>query len=178
MPKISGTTPDVIAWPDRSCTVTLRRVTYKREAPRSDGDTGGVSVTSTPILKRSSRTGYSGDSIGLNSEFSRQVDMLQVHKHRVSNRPIPRVHGTTTSGASGVGRQIECCDRVPPSARTGRCDADSEGPTELVALRSCQGSSVRANGTSPGRALSGVHNGYRQCGELGSVNEVARKNLA
>ncbi|GMN42446.1 hypothetical protein TIFTF001_011658 [Ficus carica] len=34
-----------------SCTVTLRRVTCKREALRSDGDTGGVSATSTPILK-------------------------------------------------------------------------------------------------------------------------------
>ncbi|GMN46543.1 hypothetical protein TIFTF001_015730 [Ficus carica] len=51
MPKIYSTTPDMIAWSDRSCTVTLRRVTYKREAPRSDGDTGGVSATRTSMLK-------------------------------------------------------------------------------------------------------------------------------
>ncbi|GMN23325.1 hypothetical protein TIFTF001_000079 [Ficus carica] len=51
MPKISGTTPDVIALSDQSCTVTLRLVTCKREVPRSNGDTGGVSATSTPILK-------------------------------------------------------------------------------------------------------------------------------
>ncbi|GMN57058.1 hypothetical protein TIFTF001_026178 [Ficus carica] len=51
MSKISGTTPDVIVWSNRSCTITLRRVTYKREAPQSDGDIGMVSVTGTPMLK-------------------------------------------------------------------------------------------------------------------------------
>ncbi|GMN29530.1 hypothetical protein TIFTF001_002463 [Ficus carica] len=198
MSNISGITPDVIAWLDRSCTVTLRRVTCKREAPRSDGDIGGVSVTGTPMLKsvmalRSKwrgrvlarnycpylnrwadplfidvlrGLGCSGDLIGLNSECSQQVDMLQVYRHRVSNRPMLRVHGLQWD------RRIECCDRAPPSACTGRCEANNEGPTELVALRSCHGSSVRANDTGPGCILSGVHGRYRQCGELGPVNEV------
>ncbi|GMN60299.1 hypothetical protein TIFTF001_029389 [Ficus carica] len=51
MPKFFGTTLDVIAWPDQSCKVTLRRVTCKREAPRSDADTGGVSVIGITMLK-------------------------------------------------------------------------------------------------------------------------------
>ena len=51
MPKISGTTPDVIAWSDQSCTVILQQVTCKREAPQSDGDTGEVSAMGTPMLK-------------------------------------------------------------------------------------------------------------------------------
>ncbi|GMN31989.1 hypothetical protein TIFTF001_003491 [Ficus carica] len=34
-----------------TCTVALRWVTCKREAPRSDGDTGGVSAMGTPMLK-------------------------------------------------------------------------------------------------------------------------------
>ncbi|GMN49356.1 hypothetical protein TIFTF001_018530 [Ficus carica] len=51
MSKIFDTTPDEIAWFDRSCTVTLRPVTCKREAPRSDGDTGRVFATGTLILK-------------------------------------------------------------------------------------------------------------------------------
>ncbi|GMN60808.1 hypothetical protein TIFTF001_029906 [Ficus carica] len=34
-----------------TCTVTLRWVTCKRDAPRSDGDASGVSATDTPMLK-------------------------------------------------------------------------------------------------------------------------------
>ncbi|GMN66628.1 hypothetical protein TIFTF001_035693 [Ficus carica] len=70
------------------------------EAPRSDGDTGWVSATGTPMLK----------SYG-------------------SNGPVPRVHGSVsgdtrvsevedvTSGVAGyvfdVRRRTECCDRGP-----------------------------------------------------------------
>ncbi|GMN46077.1 hypothetical protein TIFTF001_015261 [Ficus carica] len=76
MPKISGTTSDVIARSDRSCIVTLWRVTCKREAPRSDGDTGGASVIDTRMLKR-----YE------------------------SNRLVPRVHGLV-SGDTRAMRQM------------------------------------------------------------------------
>ncbi|GMN60406.1 hypothetical protein TIFTF001_029518 [Ficus carica] len=55
--------------------------------------------------------------------------------------------GAATSGASGVGQRIECCDRAPPLAPTGRCNADNEGPTEIGALRSCP--SINLVGSGP-----------------------------
>ncbi|GMN66982.1 hypothetical protein TIFTF001_036050 [Ficus carica] len=51
MPKISGTTPKMIARCGRPCTVTLYLVVCKREAARNNGDTGQVSATGTPMLK-------------------------------------------------------------------------------------------------------------------------------
>ncbi|GMN48234.1 hypothetical protein TIFTF001_017418 [Ficus carica] len=51
MPKISGTTLNVVARLGQSCTVTMHLVTCKKEVPRSDGDTSGVSAKSTPMLK-------------------------------------------------------------------------------------------------------------------------------
>ena len=48
MPKIFDTTPDGITWRDQPCTVMLRLVARKREAPQSKGDT---SIKGTPMLK-------------------------------------------------------------------------------------------------------------------------------
>ncbi|GMN49570.1 hypothetical protein TIFTF001_018745 [Ficus carica] len=98
-------------------------VTYKMEAPQSDGDTGGVSATGTPMHVLLG-LGCLGDPIGLNSECSRR--------------------GTAVSPDGG------------------RCDADSEGPTELEALKSCPERYARANGTSPGHDLSKVHGVHQQ----------------
>ncbi|GMN58631.1 hypothetical protein TIFTF001_027731 [Ficus carica] len=161
MLKIFGTTPDVIAWCDRSCTVTLRRVTCEKEAPGSDGDTSGVSAMGTLMLK-SVRTlsAGSGDPIGLNSKCSRRIDMLQPRSEEATN--IGNGIGAATSGASGIRGRIECCDRAPPSARMRRCNADSEGPTGLGAPKSCPESSAGANGTDPSRDLSRVHGAYQQ----------------
>ncbi|GMN18842.1 hypothetical protein TIFTF001_049865 [Ficus carica] len=72
MPKISGTTPDVIAWSDRSCTVTLRWA--------------DLLFIGVPC-----GLGCSGDPIGLDSECFRRVNMLQMHKYRTSNKLAPRV---------------------------------------------------------------------------------------
>ncbi|GMN61192.1 hypothetical protein TIFTF001_030276 [Ficus carica] len=141
--------------------VTLHLVTCKKKAHRSDGDTNGVFAKGTPMLKSVmilSFSAGSGDSIGLNSKCSRQVDMLQVHRHRTSNRPMPRVRGLMSRDTRAA--DCECCARILLSACTGRRDADSEGPTEQVALSSCLGSFVwdlRVNGMGPGRALSGVN---------------------
>ena len=43
--------PNVITWCGRPYTVTLLLIACKRKALRNNGDTGGVSTTSTPILK-------------------------------------------------------------------------------------------------------------------------------
>ncbi|GMN38553.1 hypothetical protein TIFTF001_007788 [Ficus carica] len=61
----------------------------KGEAPRSDGETGGVSVTGTPMLK----------SVRPQLEQAAEVD-----------DGICTVAGY----ASYVRWRIECCDRVPP----------------------------------------------------------------
>ncbi|GMN61515.1 hypothetical protein TIFTF001_030600 [Ficus carica] len=118
MSKISGTIPEMITRRGQPCTITLHLVACKKEAARSNRDTGGVSVTGTSILKLAMvlmskqrgraltsescpylnkwanpvfigilcGLGCSGDLVGLNSECSRRVDMLQVHRHR-GNRP-------------------------------------------------------------------------------------------
>ncbi|GMN35761.1 hypothetical protein TIFTF001_005516 [Ficus carica] len=130
MPKISGTTPDVIAWSDRSCTVTLRLVTCKREKHlKVMGTLVGYLSRAFRCLNAFRELGRSGDPIELNSECSQRVDMLQVHRHCVSNRRMLRVHGTIAGYASDVRRRIECCDMTPPSARAGQCRMDSGEPT-------------------------------------------------
>ncbi|GMN20356.1 hypothetical protein TIFTF001_045322 [Ficus carica] len=121
IPKIYGTTPNVVVRLDRSYIVTLHLVTCKKETPRSDGDTSRVSVKDTPMLKSImllvnvlSGLGYSCDSIELNSESSRRVDMLQ------SEWATNIGDGTSaiTGGMSGVKRGIvsvvpgHCCQPV------------------------------------------------------------------
>ncbi|GMN24770.1 hypothetical protein TIFTF001_045886 [Ficus carica] len=65
--------------------------------------------------------GCSGDPVGLNSKCSRRVDMLQVHRHRTSNRLAPRVPmaagagDTTGAVASGVR-----CQAADAECRVGR----------------------------------------------------------
>ncbi|GMN67085.1 hypothetical protein TIFTF001_036161 [Ficus carica] len=86
--------------------------------------------------------------------------MLQPQSKQAAN--IGDGIGTATYGASGVRRRIDCCDRALPSARTGQCDADSEGPNGLGPLRSCPESYAPANGTGLGRDLSKVHDAYQQ----------------
>ncbi|GMN61498.1 hypothetical protein TIFTF001_030585 [Ficus carica] len=86
---------------ERGWGVTLRLVTYKREAPRSDGDTSGMSVTGTPILK----------SV-----------MVLMSKQEPQSELAAKVGdgiGTAVGYASDVRRRIECCDRAPPQARAG-----------------------------------------------------------
>ncbi|GMN43026.1 hypothetical protein TIFTF001_012238 [Ficus carica] len=51
MSKISDTIPDVVVRLGRFCTVALHLVTCEKEALRSDGDTNGVSMKGTPMLK-------------------------------------------------------------------------------------------------------------------------------
>ncbi|GMN51257.1 hypothetical protein TIFTF001_020411 [Ficus carica] len=51
MPKTFDTTPDGITWRDQPCAVVLYLITCKREVPRNKGDTSGVSVKGTSILK-------------------------------------------------------------------------------------------------------------------------------
>ena len=51
MPKISNTILNVIVWSVQSCTITLRLVTCKKKAPRSDGDIDEASVMGIPMLK-------------------------------------------------------------------------------------------------------------------------------
>ncbi|GMN59984.1 hypothetical protein TIFTF001_029075 [Ficus carica] len=81
-----------------TCTVTLPRVTCKREAPRSDGETGGVSATGITMLK----LGHSGDPIRSTPWCSRQVDRLQARRRYVSNRPAPRIHGQVSGDTRGA----------------------------------------------------------------------------
>ncbi|GMN58629.1 hypothetical protein TIFTF001_027730 [Ficus carica] len=80
--------------------------------------------------------------LGLDFECSRQIDMLQPQSEQAGN--IVDGIGAATGEASGVRGRIECCDRAPPSAWTGQCDADNKGPTSLGAPRSCPKSSARA----------------------------------
>ncbi|GMN69284.1 hypothetical protein TIFTF001_038339 [Ficus carica] len=125
MSKISHKTPNVIVWYDWSCIVALRRVTHKREAPRSDGDTRGVSAKGTLMLKPVTFSANSGDPIGLNSECS-----------RYSNKWLVRCQVA----------DCDCCIRTRLSDPTGRCDTDSEGPAEQVVLINRLGSSAQING--------------------------------
>ncbi|GMN54878.1 hypothetical protein TIFTF001_024004 [Ficus carica] len=98
------TTPNVIAWSDRSCTVSLRLVTCKREVPQSDGDIGGWD---DPLFINVPRgLGHSGHPVGLNVECSRQGDMFQVCRHRMINRLMPRVRGLV-SGDTRVGPTLQ-----------------------------------------------------------------------
>ncbi|GMN27915.1 hypothetical protein TIFTF001_049407 [Ficus carica] len=105
MPKISGTTPDVIVLSDRSCTVIPRLVTCKRKIPRSNGDTGGVSATGTPILKRSPRARAFGRPGRV------ELRVLPVGRH-VSGAQSERAAGISDEtgavigGVSGVRRWI------------------------------------------------------------------------
>ncbi|GMN46787.1 hypothetical protein TIFTF001_015962 [Ficus carica] len=77
MSKISGTTLDVIARIKLVLHSHSAVSHLQREAPQSDGDTGGVSATGTLMLK-------------------------QAHRRYRSNRPTPRVHGLVSGDARGV----------------------------------------------------------------------------
>ncbi|GMN41850.1 hypothetical protein TIFTF001_011077 [Ficus carica] len=66
----------------------------KGKAPQSDGDSGGVSTTGTPMLKlvmpKSKQAAKVGDGIGAAAGY-----------------------------ASDVRQRIKCCDKAPPPARAG-----------------------------------------------------------
>ncbi|GMN60402.1 hypothetical protein TIFTF001_029517 [Ficus carica] len=122
---------------------------YRGRSPCGESLAKGkhLEVMGTPVryLSRALRClnvlrglGCSDDLIGLNSKCSRRVDMLQPQSEQVVG--IGDGIGVATGGALGVRWRIECYDRAPLSARTGR-----------------------------------VHGAYRQCGELGPVNEVPRE---
>ncbi|GMN31292.1 hypothetical protein TIFTF001_003192 [Ficus carica] len=51
MPKISGTTPDVVTRTKKYLHGHSATGHLQKEVPRSDGDTGGVSATGTPMLR-------------------------------------------------------------------------------------------------------------------------------
>ncbi|GMN51644.1 hypothetical protein TIFTF001_020798 [Ficus carica] len=104
MPKISGTTPDVTAWSNRSCTVTMRQVTCKREAPRSDEDIGGVSAMGTPMLNRVNPLAF---------PMGRQASGTQA----LQAAEVGDGTGVVEGYALDVRRWIECCDGAPPPAR-------------------------------------------------------------
>ncbi|GMN30653.1 hypothetical protein TIFTF001_002901 [Ficus carica] len=186
MPKISDTTPDVIAWSDRSYIVTLWRFTCKREALRNDGV--GCLPWALRCLNVPCRLGHLGDPIGLNTECFRRGDMFQVRRHRMSNRLMPR-----SPRARAFGRPDRIEHRVLPagrhvSASSGyrqrdrrsdmrhvRCQAADcvsctrtlrddvtqtiKGPTEQAALPSRLGCLVWINGVGPGHSMSEILGG-------------------
>ncbi|GMN40332.1 hypothetical protein TIFTF001_009556 [Ficus carica] len=168
MPKISGTTSDVIAWSDQSCTVTLRRVTCKREAPRSDGDTGGVSATGTSILK-SVRV--------LLSKWRGRVLVRKLFIPELVADPlfidVPRGLGHSGDARSGLALTLV---GVALDTAVSTCGAVWYGQhgTYQVTLESYEERPVWVNNTDPGHYLPWVHGRYR-CGKLRSGNEVPRE---
>ncbi|GMN47573.1 hypothetical protein TIFTF001_016751 [Ficus carica] len=121
MPKIFGTTPDVVAWSDRSCTVTLRRVTCKKGKHLEVMRRPVGSATGTPMLKRSPRArafGWPGWVDPLVFPTGRQASGAQALQPQSEQATeVGDVIGTIAGHASDVRRWIECCDRVSPPAQ-------------------------------------------------------------
>ncbi|GMN26573.1 hypothetical protein TIFTF001_001349 [Ficus carica] len=112
----SSSTFNVIGWSDQVRPSTLPSITCKREAPRSDWDTGVVSVVDTSMLKsarallaglgaRATQPGRLLRALGTSTDYEYHFPRWGIRRNKVVAEHDP-ARGQVGSLASGPGERV------------------------------------------------------------------------